>query len=157
MIVPLNKNELNKLSKKVKAIPRKGLTKDQINKFSVLNGANYFSPGIFENYLAFIPAKKCIKHFSGTTCMDSWKSNGMLEENIENITKSDRNFAPTFVDHNLLPEINFKGQCLIKNIYVTKKVLNLYISYTLSKSIVKKKFKHRFYIKELIIWICKVN
>ena len=80
----------------------------------------------------------------------------MLEENIENITKSDRNFAPTFNDHNLLPEINFKGQCLIKNIYVPKKVSNLYISYTLSKSIVKK-FKHRFYIKELIIWICKVN
>ena len=54
MIVPLYKNEFNKLSKKVKAIPRKGLTKDLINKFCVLNGANYFSPGIFENYLAFI-------------------------------------------------------------------------------------------------------
>ena len=38
----------------------------------------------------------------------------MLEENIENITKSDSNFAPTFVDHNLLPHINFNGHCLIK-------------------------------------------
>ena len=27
----------------------KGLTKDFINKFSILNGAKYFSLGIFEN------------------------------------------------------------------------------------------------------------
>ena len=38
-----NKNELNELSKKVKAISTKGLTKDLINKFSVLNGTKYFS------------------------------------------------------------------------------------------------------------------
>ena len=43
----LNKNELNKLSKKVKAILTKGLTKDLINKFSILNGARCFSSGIF--------------------------------------------------------------------------------------------------------------
>ena len=57
-----------------------------INKFSILNGARYFSSGIFKNYLVFIPAKKCIKYFSGTTRTDSWKSNGMSEENTENIT-----------------------------------------------------------------------
>ena len=46
----------------------------------------------------------------------------MSEENIENITKSDNNFAPTFVDHYLLPEINFNEHCLIKtNISVPKK------------------------------------
>ena len=57
----------------------------------------------------------------------------MLEENIENITKSDSNFVPTFVDHNLLPHINFNGHCLIKNnISIFKKVTNLYIFYALS-------------------------
>ena len=45
--VTSNKNELNELSKKVKAISTKGLTKE----FSVLNGAKYFSSGIFLNYL----------------------------------------------------------------------------------------------------------
>ena len=40
--VTSNKNELNELSKKVKAISTKGLTKDLINKFSILNGAKYF-------------------------------------------------------------------------------------------------------------------
>ena len=34
----LNKNELNELSKKVKAISTKGLTKDLLNKFSILKG-----------------------------------------------------------------------------------------------------------------------
>ena len=88
-----NRKELNELSKKVKAISTKGLTKDLINKFSILNGTNYFSLGIFQNYLVLIPAKKYIKCFSGTTRIDSWRSNGILEENIKNITKSDSNFA----------------------------------------------------------------
>ena len=55
--VTLNKNELNELSKKIKSISTKGLTKDLINKFSILNGAKYFSLGIFQNYLVFTPAK----------------------------------------------------------------------------------------------------
>ena len=75
--VTSNKNELNELSKKVKAISTKGLTKDLIDKFSILNGAKYFSLGIFQNYLVFIPAKKYIKYFSATTQTNLWKSNGM--------------------------------------------------------------------------------
>ena len=56
----------------------------------------------------------------------------MSEKSIENITKSDSNFAPTFADHHLLPEMNFNGHCLIKsNNSNPKKVINLYISYTL--------------------------
>ena len=54
-----------------------------INTFSILNGANYFSLTIFQNYLVFIPAKKFIKYFNATTRIHSWKSNGMSEENIE--------------------------------------------------------------------------
>ena len=38
----------------------------------------------------------------------------MLEENIENITKSDNNFAATFVDHHLLPDTDCNGRCLMK-------------------------------------------
>ena len=93
-----------------------------------INGANYFSSGIFQNYLVFIPAKKYIKYFSSTTGIDSWKSNGISEENIENITKSGSNFAPTFVDHHILPDINFNGNCLINNISIPKN----------TKSMVKK-------------------
>ena len=55
----------------------------------------------------------------------------MSDENVENITKSDSNFAPTFVHHHSLPDMNFNGHCFIKNnIFIPKKVINLYISHT---------------------------
>ena len=82
-----------------------------INKFNILNGIKYFSSGIFQNYLVFIPAKKYIKYFSATTQIDLWTFNEMSEDNIANITKSDRNFTPTFVDHHVLPDIDFNGHC----------------------------------------------
>ena len=57
----------------------------------------------------------------------------MSEDNFENMTKSDINFAPIFVDHYLLPDVNLNGHCLIKNnIYISNKVINLYISYKLT-------------------------
>ena len=49
----------------------------------------------------------------------------MSEGNFENITKSGINFVSTFVDHHVLPDINFNGNCLINNIYIPKKVINL--------------------------------
>ena len=55
-----NKNQLNELSKKVKATSIKGLIKDLINKFSILNRAKYFPLGIFQNYLVFTLAKKML-------------------------------------------------------------------------------------------------
>ena len=84
------------------------------------------------SHIVFIPVKKYIKYFSGTTRIDSWKSNAISEENIENITKSDSNLAPTFVDHHFLTVINFNEHCLINNISIPKKVINLCISYTIS-------------------------
>ena len=50
-----NNYELNDLSGKIKA---KGL----IIKSSILNGAKYFSLGIFQNYLVFVLAKVYIKY-----------------------------------------------------------------------------------------------
>ena len=72
----------------------KELPKDLINKFSILNGTSSFSSGVFQNYLEFIPAEKYIKYFSGATRFHLWKSNGMSEENIRQLTKYDNNFAP---------------------------------------------------------------
>ena len=82
----------------------------------------------------------------------------MSEENIENIANWDSNFAPIFLDHHLLPDINFNGNFLINNISIPKKVINLYISYKLRwLSYMVKKLKCRFYIRQLLIWICKAN
>ena len=88
-------------------------------------------------------AKKYIKYFSGITRINSWKYNGISEENIENITKSDSNFAPTFVDQHLIPYINFNRHCLIKrNISISKKIYKF--MYFLNTRSMVKKFKHRF-------------
>ena len=81
----------------------------------------------YQDYVVFIQAENYNKYFSGTTSNDSWKSNGMSEENIENITRSHINFATSFVDYHLLPDISFNDHCLINNIYISKKVMNTYI------------------------------
>ena len=46
--------------KKLKQYQQKDY-KRLINKFSILNASKYFSAGIFQNYLVFIPAKKYTK------------------------------------------------------------------------------------------------
>ena len=51
----------------------------------------------------------------------------MPKESIENITKSDGKFTRTFVDHHSLQDKNFNRHCLISNISIPKKVINLYI------------------------------
>ena len=100
------------------------ITKQQQNKFTIFNGAKYFSSGIFQNYLVWIPGS--------TTQIDSWKSSGISEKNIENKTKSKINFAPAFVDHHVLPDVNSNGHYLINIIYISKKVLSICISYMLN-------------------------
>ena len=68
-----------------------------INKFSILNGAKYFSSGILQNYLLLIPTKNDVKHLHATTQVYLWKLNGMSGENVENITKSGSDFVAIFV------------------------------------------------------------
>ena len=70
----------------------------------------------------------------------------MSEEGIENITKLDDNFTPIFVDHHVLPDINFDGHCLINNnISISTKVINSTKSiYFLHTNATSMTFKHRF-------------
>ena len=72
---------------KIKTILTKGLTKDLINKFRILNEGKCFFSRLFQNYLVAIPATKYIKYFSFATRIRLWKSKEMSEENIKNITK----------------------------------------------------------------------
>ena len=95
----LVKNELNELSKKVKAISTKGLTNDFTDECNILNGAKYSILGMFQNYFAFIPDEKYIRYFNSTNQIYLWKSNGISKESIQNITKPNSLFGPTFVNH----------------------------------------------------------
>ena len=57
----------------------------------------------------------------------------MSEENIENIGKSDSTFAPTFVDHHILPGKSFNGHFVIENnISIPKNVIDLHICYKIN-------------------------
>ena len=66
-------------SKKFKSISTKGLTKDLMNRYKILNGTICFSAGVFQNDLVFIPAKKYIKYFHATALIHSLKPNGISE------------------------------------------------------------------------------
>ena len=92
------------------AISTKGLNTDLINGYKILNGTKYIPSGIFRNYLVFIPAQKYVKYSNGSTRIYLWKSNGMWKESIENITKSDSLFTPTFINHYILTDVNFDGR-----------------------------------------------
>ena len=73
-----------------------------------------------------MPAKKHIKYFGHTTCIDLQKSNRISQENIKNITVR----QTTFAGHYLLPDINFNGHCLISNnISIPRKVIYIFLTY----------------------------
>ena len=118
----------------VKTILTKRLKKDLIINLVFLMEQNIF----LQEYLKIIQYLYLLKDtlnilvaLLGLIC-GNLRENGMLGENIENIIKSDSNFAPTFVDHYLLPGVNFNGDCQVNNISVPKKVINIYISYKLN-------------------------
>ena len=111
-------------------ISTKGITKNLINKYKICNGAKYFSSEMFQNYLVFISAKKSILNF--LVAQLKFICGNLKEESIKNITTSDNTFALTLVETCLLPTAKFNGNCLIRNnVYNFRKIINLYISYTL--------------------------
>ena len=88
-------NQINYQKSSKIALTTKGLTKDLINKFSIIKEVKYFSSGIVQNHLVFIIAKEYIKYFRGNTWTDIW--------------------IDAYVGHHLLLEMTSNGYCLIKN------------------------------------------
>ena len=58
-----------------------------------------FSSGTLKNYLIYFSKKKYFRIFTSTSNVLSWKSIGLSEEGVENITTSDSNFAPTLINY----------------------------------------------------------
>ena len=100
-----------------------------INRYSILNVANYFYSGILQNVLVFTSAKEYFRFFTLTIQIHSWKTKGMSEESIKNITVSNNCFAPTLINYYSLPNAKFNEHCLVNNISIPLKVINIYISY----------------------------
>ena len=88
----LIENEANKLPKKVEAVSQKGLIKDLINKYKILNIANYLSLGILQNYLILIPARK---YFRFLVVNQKFVLENLMEchkKTIQSITTIDQKF-----------------------------------------------------------------
>ena len=81
------KDKLDDLSKNVKIISTKGLTKDLINKYSILNGGKYFSSDGLQNYLVFISTRRIyrISKDGSNNKTELWGSTGMSQESIKNM------------------------------------------------------------------------
>ena len=61
--------------------------------------SKYFSSAMLQNYLIFLSTKKYFRFFTNISQVLSWKSKQLSEENMENITTSDSNFALTLINY----------------------------------------------------------
>ena len=115
------------------------------NKICILNGGKYFSSGIFQNHLVFIPVNKYVKCFSGTTRTDSLKFNEMSEENSKLL------LSQTAILHQLLLIIIYNHTYILMDIKIILLSLksNKSIYFLQTKSTIKK-LKHILRNKQTI-------
>ena len=109
-----------------------------INKYSILNGAKYFSSNGPQNYLIFTSIRKIIFISNESDNTDLWgsiKSTGISQEIIKKPHTSNVDFSPKIIrEYKLNSRMEFKGIYLrnLQEIYfLHKKVENLYISHKL--------------------------
>ena len=70
-----------------------------INKYSILNGAKYFSSNGLQNYLVFLPNNLHTKYISNNDNeIESFTSIGMSQKSIKNSHTSDTTFSPELID-----------------------------------------------------------
>ena len=77
----------------------KGLTKDLIGKYIILNGAKYLSSDGMQHYLVFI-LTRCINWISEDSSdskIEWWRSTGMSQESIKNRHTSDISLPPKLI------------------------------------------------------------
>ena len=77
----------------------KGLTKDLIGKYIILNGAKYFSSDGIQHYLVLI-LTRCINWISEDSSdskIEWWGSTGMSQESIKNRHTSDISLPPKLI------------------------------------------------------------
>ena len=103
-----------------------------IYKYSILNGAKYFSSSVLQIYLVF---QLFISHFlTKKGKIYSWKSKGMSEESIIPPYPTEESFYPEVIRlSGGKYELKFKGMCLKQNSvsFLHKNIVNLCINYRL--------------------------
>ena len=74
---------INDLSREVRLISTKGLTKDLINAYSILNGTKYFAEDESQNYLVFQPVFNYFKRLSNDSRNIAWKFDSLSERSFK--------------------------------------------------------------------------
>ena len=141
--------KLDELSEKVELISRKWLTKDLIDKCSILNGANYFSSDELQNYLVFISTTRIywISKDGSNSEIESWKSTEMSRESIKTWHTSDISFALKLNFDYRFKTSNFKGIYLNQDSvsFLHEKCFK-FVYFTQIRNMFKM-FKYRFYTR----------
>ena len=96
---------------------------------------NIFLQGYFKIILYLYHLKNSLNILVALLKLTHWDLMEHEKKILKNTTKSDSNFAASFVDNHVLWDINFNGRSLI-NIYIPKKVISIYL--LCNKSILKK-------------------
>ena len=116
----------------VKLIPTKGLTKDLINGYGILNGAKCFDKDGLQNYLLLQPVFKYFQTFTGTDRIFAWQSIRLSERSSKTPITSGNSFTLklSFIYIERIGP-RFIGNCLIQdNVSFThRNVVNLFIVY----------------------------
>ena len=137
------KKKLNDPAEKVKLVSTKGLTKDLINNYSILNGGKYFGENGSENYLVFQP---CFTYLTRTDDkIVLWQSKEMSEESIAPPSTTNYRFAAKRIGKYSISTIKFNGDCSKQNsmsfIHCIK-----FIYFVQIRCMIKR-FKHRLYAR----------
>ena len=106
------------------------ITKNSVDKYSILNGAKYFSENGSQNYFIF---QTILKYFqaSGITVNEkdmTWNPKGFSDESIEPPETSDNSLSST-LDYFNKPKfrVKFNGSCLTTDRVFTAKKNGKYI------------------------------
>ena len=85
-----------------------------INKYSVLNGAKYFSSNGLENYFVVLLNNLHTEYISNNiNKIELLSSIGMSQESIKNLHTSDTTFSPEMTDRfTRFGRVKFKSICL---------------------------------------------
>ena len=101
-----------------------------INKYSIFNGAKYFSLDGLQSYLVF--QSSCGYFLAKNGRIDSWKPNGMSRESITTLSTTDKSFYAEVISFfGGKYGFKFKGTFLKQNSvsFLHENIVNLYVTY----------------------------
>ena len=106
-----------------------------INKYSILNGAKYFSADTVQIYLVIISTRRIywISKDGRDRKIELLGFTEISQENIKNLYTSDITFAPTLIENYQFSKVESKGFCVKQGSmsFLHQNLVNLYILYKL--------------------------